>query len=218
MKIADSKRVNAEKSLVDNCIAVFNNYGLDLTLIEIANHLQVSRGKINHYFQTKEDLLIAVAKEYEKALAVIIENNSYNETEDFIVQTFKLYGKIMDNQFKYRCAIIYVAGTSNSRKEMVYQINSSYKNSKERILMLVQNLVLMGFLKQDILKPDLFDVFNYQFVNLFTTWPIQLEIYDKEQGYEIMKPIYLQGIANCFKIYATEKGLQSIDKIYFNQL
>jgi AcrR family transcriptional regulator len=218
METFNSKRVNAEKSLVENCIAVFNNYGLDLTLNEIANHLQVSRGKINHYFQTKEELLVAVAKEYENALAVIIENNAFNETEDIIVQTFRLYGKIMDNQFKYRCAIIYVAGTSSSRKDMVHQINSSYKNSKERIFMIVNNMVQMGFLKEAILEPALFDVFNYQFVNLFTTWPIQLEIYDKEEGYEKMKPVYLQGIANCYRIYATEKGLASLNQIPFQSI
>jgi AcrR family transcriptional regulator len=218
MQVVKTKRVNSEKWVVDNCVSVFNEHGLDLTLNEIAKYLQVSRGKINYYFQTKEELLIAVAKEYEKALELIVTDHIYNETEDFLFQTFKLYGKVMDNQYKYRCAIIYSAGTSNSRKELVHQINNSYKNSKERILVMTQNLVQMGFLKEEILLQSKFNVFNYQFVSLFTTWPIQLEMYDKEEGYEKMKPIYLEGISNCFSIYATSKGLDSISKILFEEL
>ncbi|QKJ64149.1 TetR/AcrR family transcriptional regulator [Flavobacterium sp. M31R6] len=211
-------RVNSEKWVVDNCIKVFNEEGLDLTLNEIAKHLQVSRGKINYYFQTKEELLIAIAKEYEKALVLIQAEHVFNDKDDFIFQMFQLYSKIMDNQYKFRCAIIYTTGTSNSRKDMVRQINSSYKNSKERILVMTQNLVQMGLLKETVLDPPVFDVFNYQFVNLFTTWVIQLEIYDKTEGYDQMKPIYLQGIANCYWIYATEVGRNSIDKIPFNDL
>lgn len=212
------KRSNAEKWVVDNCISVFNEHGLDITLNEIAKLLNVSRGKINHYFQSKEELLIAIAKEYEKALAIIIAEHIFNETEDFLSQTFKLYGKIMDNQYKFRCAIIYSAGTSNSRKEMVNQIFDSYKNSKERILEMIQNLVQLGYLNEEILIESKFNVFNYQFVNLFTTWPIQLEMYDKKEGFIKMKPIYLEGISNCFKIYATSKGIDSISKISFDSI
>jgi AcrR family transcriptional regulator len=212
------KRGNSEKWVVENCISVFNEHGLDITLNEIAKLLNVSRGKINHYFQTKEELLIAIAKEYEKALAVIITEHIFNETEDFLLQTFKLYGKIMDNQYKFRCAIIYSAGTSNSRKELVHQIYNSYKNSKERILAMTQNLVQLGYLDKEILLESKFNIFNYQFVSLFTTWPIQLEMYDKKEGYKKMKPIYLEGISNCFKIYATTKGLNSISNIKFETL
>lgn len=212
------KRVNSKKWVVENCIKIFNDQGLDITLNEMASHLDISRGKINYYFQTKEDLLIAVAKDYEKTLALISSEHHYHDKEDFMIQLFRLFGKIMDNQFHFRCAIIYSAGTSNSRKNMVRQINESYKNSKERILEMTQNLVQMGYLKAEILEAEIFDVFNYQFVNLFTTWVIQLEIYDKKEGYNKMKPVYLKGIANCFWIYSTPMGRDCIAKIPFIDL
>ena len=74
------------------------------------------------------------------------------------------------------------------------------------------SLVKQGSLSERLLHTDVFPVFLFKFVNLFTTWVISLEIYDSDKSYEEMKPIYLRGIFSCFVPFLTEQGNAEILK------
>lgn len=204
--------------LIDNCIKVFNEKGLDITLNQLANELGISRGRISHYFPTKELLLVAVSQEYEKKLEEIIANYQFSKPENFLEEQIKLYSLVMDNQYQFRCAMIYAAGTSSSRSEMVNQINTRFSGSKERFKLLVKRLVEFGFLQSSVLEPTCFEIFRFKFITVFTTWIIHFEIYDKEKTYQQVKPIYLEAIASCFILYATPKAKKVIQKINFKQI
>lgn len=204
--------------LIDNCIKVFNEKGLDITLNQLANELDISRGRISHYFPTKELLLVAVSQEYEKKLEEIIANYQFSKPENFLEEQIKLYSLVMDNQYQFRCAMIYAAGTSSSRSEMVNQINTRFSGSKERFKLLVKRLLEFGFLQSSVLEPTCFEIFRFKFITVFTTWIIHFEIYDKEKTYQQVKPIYLEAIASCFILYATPKAKKIIQKINFKQI
>lgn len=60
--------------IIENCIEIFNSQGLDITLNQLALELNISRGRINHYFPTKDHLFVAIAQKYEEKLAAIRDN------------------------------------------------------------------------------------------------------------------------------------------------
>lgn len=204
--------------LIENCIKVFNEKGLDITLNQLATALNISRGRISHYFPTKELLLVAISQEYEKKLEEIIANYQFSKDGNFLKEQIKLYSLVMDNQYQFRCAMIYAAGTSSSRSEMIQQINTRFSGSKERFKLLIQKLVDLEFLESRVLEPPFFEIFRFKFITVFTSWIIHFELYDKDKTYPQVKPIYLEAIASCFILYATPKAKKTIQEIDFNQI
>lgn len=204
--------------LIDNCINVFNEKGLDITLNQLAIELGISRGRISHYFPTKDLLLVAIAQKYEEELTSIRENFRYSTEENFLVDQIKLYALIMDNQYRFRCVTIYAAGTSSSRNEMIQQINNQFKGTKERFLALTERLIEFGYLKKEVLEFNNLDIFRFKFITIFTTWVIHLEIYDKDKSYKEVKPIYLKAIASCFLDFALPKAKNILDTIDYQLL
>lgn len=216
--MSEKKGVLSKIWLIENCINVFNTKGLDITLNQLAEELQISLGRITYYFPTKEKLLVAISLDYEIKLTEITSNFIYSTNDNFLLEQLKLFSLIMDNQYHYRCVMIYASATSNSRKDMINQINSSYKDSKERFLLLTNRLIDLHFLESKVLEYPNFEVFRFKFMTVFTSWVINLEIYDKEEGYEKMKPIYLQGIASCFLPFATPNARNLIEEIDYRSI
>lgn len=201
--------------IIESCIETFNAKGLDITLNQLAIELNISRGRINHYFPTKDLLLVAIARKYEEELAAIRDTFKYSTEENFLFDQIKLYALIMDNQYRFRCVTIYASGTSSSRNEMIQQINNQFKGTKERFLALTERLIALGYLKSEALEVNNLEVFRFKFVTMFTSWVIHHEIYDKDKSYEEVKPIYLKAIASCFLDFALPKTIAQLDAIDF---
>jgi len=216
--VTEKKGVLSKNWLIENCIRVFNTKGLDITLNQLAVDLGISLGRITYYFPTKEKLLVAISLDYELKLHEITSKFEYKEGDNFLLEQLKLFSKIMDNQYHYRCVMIYASGTSNSRKEMITQINTSFRGSSERLQLLVNHLIDLGFLDSKINENLNFEVFKFKFITVFTSWIIHLEIYDKKKGYKKMKPIYLKGISSCFLPYALPHAKKLIEEIDFTRI
>ena len=73
--------------------------------------------------------------------------------------------------------------------------------------MLLRILIDANFVRKAILWKNQFKTFNFQFVTLFTLWLAHLEIYDWQKGYQVMKPVYLKGMVDCFLPLVTVSGL-----------
>jgi AcrR family transcriptional regulator len=57
-----AKAQNSKEYIIQECTRVMNIEGVNLTLNQLANRLGISRGRINHYFRTKDALFIAIAQ------------------------------------------------------------------------------------------------------------------------------------------------------------
>ncbi|HQR91774.1 MAG TPA: hypothetical protein PLZ97_00435, partial [Sediminibacterium sp.] len=67
--------------------------------------------------------------------------------------------------------------------------------------------------ENSILEKEHFLIFNFQFVNLYTTWIVSKEMYDTNLDIVKAKQIYLKGIMHCFVPYFTKTGKKQFGAI-----
>ena len=204
--MAEKKGVKSKQWIVEQSVYVFNTYGLDITLNQLANHLNISRGRISHFFATRDSIFVAMGEAYQAKLADIRNEFIAEHPNYTFPDLFVLFGKIMDNQYVYRCTVMYSASSSNSRDEIIKHINETYRRSKLFLRALAEKLVTNKSLKQEILDESNYPVFEFQFINLFTSWVISKEIYYPEQTYPEMKPLFLEGLFRLFEPYLLDKS------------
>jgi len=93
---------------------------------------------------------------------------------------------------------------------MKKHLQVTYSNNREQIRKTIEAYVNGGSLQSRILCKETYEVFLFQFTNLFTNWVINLELYDNDKEYTEIKPVYLNGIISVFIPFLTEKGQQEL--------
>lgn len=175
-----------------------NTDGVNLTLNQLAFKLGVSRGKINHYFKTKDALFIAIAQEYEQGLVEINEQFDLIHKEFSFETLEKRYSLIMDHQFNYRCAITYIISSGHDDPGLSKHILETYNKNRDNIVLLLNGMVQLNMLKANILEKDHLEVFILDFVNIFTNWVLHYNLYNRQEPYEQVKRVYLKAIMQKF--------------------
>ncbi len=197
----EKKGERSRQWIIDNSVKVFNKHGIDITLNQLAKLLKISRGRISHFFATRDSIFVAIGEVYQLKVLQIVTNFSKEKQEIRFEDLQVLFERIMDNQYKYRCAVLYISGVGSSKNEMSKHLGNSYKNDKLRIRQMVEVMVQNNSLSPTILSEANYPVFEFQLVNLFTTWVISKVVYFPDQSYSSMKPFFLQGILRLFDPY-----------------
>jgi len=203
------KGIETRSSILNEARKVFNEEGIRLTLDQLAGKLSITKGRITNYFPNKDHIFVALSQDYDNSFIQLLSGFNLKGEMTFLQLAF-VYSAIMDLQYEFRSAIVFVATTSSAQIEMHSQITSSYKINNEQMESSIRVLVDNGLVQPEILEEPNFEIFRFQIVNLFTTWIISLEIYYSGRPYNEMKPIYLKGILNCFYPYLTKKGMQQM--------
>ena len=199
------KGLEARQQIIEDARVVFNQSGLQLTLNDLANQLGMTKGRITNYFPTKDDLFVALSKDYDIKFDALMRSFDWTTPMTFR-KTIDVYGAIMDLQYEHRSTIVFAATTNSNQKEMHEQVTQSYRANSKGVAQSARTLIDAGLLSSDILEKKEFAIFSFQYVNLFTTWIISLEIYHSATSYKRMKPVYIKGILRCFLPYLTKKG------------
>jgi AcrR family transcriptional regulator len=203
------KGIEMRQHIIREARKVYNEEGLQLTLDQLAGKLNLTKGRITNYFPTKDDLFVALSQDYDTRFQELMMKFGGEKKMSF-EWLVTVFSAIMDLQYAYRSAIIFVAATNSSQKEMHHQITKSYKTNSKQVLPTIEGLLNAGLVKPTILEPKIFEVFFFQHMNLFTTWVISLEIYYSASSYKKMKPVYLKGILSSYFPYLTPKGHNQI--------
>lgn len=209
---AYKKGILTREWLINSSREVFNEQGLNITLSKLAEELDITLGRLTHHFATKDLLFIAIATEYEKNLAEL--RVELRQDDINFKSLFRYSGLVMDLQYDYRCAQRYIATSSRKQIELSSFTSTNYKSNRESIIRLLKALINSGELKPEILEESVFRVFSFSYTCLFTSWLISLEIYDNEEPYETVKPVYLKGIYTTFLPYCTEKGAKALHNLW----
>jgi AcrR family transcriptional regulator len=208
-----SKGESSREEIINKSREIFNEYGIQTTLSNLAELMETTLGRITHHFKNRDLLFVAIAEDYEKKLKELRQNRSPGTLS--IHSFIEIRSEIFDLQYNYRCAIRFIIASIPHQKELKSHIHDAYSNSCASIEHTITTLIDAGLLQQKILRDGTFDVFLFQFTNLFTNWVINLELYDNDKAIQEVKPVYLKGILSVFIPYLTQKGH---DQLYQHEL
>lgn len=200
-----SKGARSRIEILKLCRLMLNEQGPQLRLADLAKGMGRTVSHITNHFPGKDHLYVAIAQEYTEALRSLTATHQISKGLT-LESLISLYSDIMDLQYEYRSIFRAVASTSHHQELLYDQITASYRHDKAEITRLLQACVEAKILEPGILEPEAEQVFVFQYVTLFTTWVVSMEIYDKEQGYPSVKPVYLKGIMQCMAPYFTAKA------------
>lgn len=201
-----TKGEKTKKDIVRRINTLFNEREMFLTWDEIAAELGLSRSRITNYFPKKDLLVLAIYIEFESKLKTTLEAH-HSKTYELNLGTLQeYYSSIMDLLYDFRFSISYVLVNPMNDGELSNHIDQTYDKNRGRLFERVKNLVRSGIVDKSLLLKMNFDAFTFQHTTLLTTWVITYRLYDKNLGFDKMKPIYLQGILNCYLPYLTDKG------------
>jgi AcrR family transcriptional regulator len=213
-----SKGQITRNTIVERSRSIFNEKGLDITLDMIAQEMGLTKGRITNHFPTKESLFQAIMGYYEWQLGEYVRHVNWAELS-VSMRTLAIYmSGVMDIQYENRCAIGYLAMVTEEKREIFNGIQASYKRNVAAIRNRVTGMVSQGLLIPAILHARVFPVFLFQYVNLLTNWVVSEQHYGWETGYESLKPIYLQGIMQCYYPYLTEEGMSQYRALNFSKI
>ncbi len=210
------KGQNTRQTILDSARQIFNERGLNITLEKIAAEMGLTKSRITNHFATKESLFLAILRDYEESLARCATDIGLSDALELSELAVGI-SAVMDVQYQYRCGMAYVAMVTHSQQELHRHISENYRKNVRSILKRTEKMVDAGILKPEILKSSDFSIFVFQYTNILTTWVINLELYDIEQGYAKMKPVYISAAFSCFIPYLTKKGEKQLAAIDFRQ-
>lgn len=213
-----SKGQITRNAIVDKARSIFNEKGLDITLDTIAQEMGLTKGRITNHFPTKESLFQAIMGYYEWQLGEYVRHFNW-EGRLVNLQSIAIYTSgVMDIQYENRCAIGYLAMVTREKKEVFDYIQHSYKGRVAMIRHRLSGMVKTGILDPIILQSRAFSVFQFQYTNLLTHWVVSEQHYGGDMTYPALKPVYLQGIMQCYFPYLSPEGLDQFKNLNFSKL
>jgi AcrR family transcriptional regulator len=211
------KGQKAKIEIVTQSRDVFNRRGIHITLGELASELGLGVSFITNHFRTKDHLIVAIADEFNTRNREIEQEFSDGGSVNLLSYA-RMFSTMMDNQFLHRCAIIAIFSFINAEKELFREIREHYPRSKDSVRLFVRSLVEAGYVEPSILQRKSYEVFAFQFVNLFMSWVTNHALFNVDKTYEEMKPIYLAGIMSSLRPFFTEKGKEEFDGLNFKKI
>lgn len=207
----------AKLEIVNQSRDAFNRKGIHMTLGELASELGLGVSFITNHFRTKDHLIVAIADDFNERNRAI--EATFSEFPGInLLRYARMFSAMMDNQYLNRSAIVAIFSIVSAEKELFREIKEAYPRSRQSVRIFVKTLVGAGYLEANILQRKGYEVFCFQFVNLFMSWVVNHALFNADRTYADMKPVYLAGIMSSLRPFLTSKGLQEFEALNFRKI
>jgi AcrR family transcriptional regulator len=214
MKIA--KGEHTRLTIIDQARAIFNQYGISITIDMVAREMGTTKSRITNHFATKDQLFIAIMAEYEQELGSLVAKWYPAGVEKSLQVYVDMLSEIMDMQFKYRCAIVYLNMLSPSQHELKQQTHANFKRTMGFTRQRMEGMQKAGLIHEAIFQEPAWSAFLFAYVNLLTQWVVFQDMYDDPGEYEVNKQKYLRGVMNhVYLPYLTKKGMKESEALVY---
>lgn len=210
-----TKGEQSRLNLINSSREIFNEFGLDLRIKDLADKMGVKTSMITNHFPTKVMLIRAISEEYEEKVSAKIPQIVNPENIE-LVDLIRMSSCLMDIQLEYVCTIMFHLTNISNNLEEKQKTKFWYLNRKNTIHYFMSKLVEKGVVKKDILEPKKFDLFIHSFFILSIHWLNNFLTYDFDKDYKEVKPLYLKAKYDLCWPYLTEKGLKEYELINFS--
>lgn len=205
------KGLASRASILAGARMLLNERGLALTVEMIAKELNLTRGRITHFFPTKDSLMVGIMRDYEYKLSELLVRINGQEAMGF-EHSFRLLDYILDLQYEYRCCITYLTMLGVHQSELLQHIEGAYFNRVDQLKTRLMLWSSQGLVESSLVDGPHFDIFLFQYMNLLSTWVISQTMYYSRRSFSAMKPIYIHGALNLLIPYLTEAGKTAFAK------
>lgn len=198
---------NIKQKILDRALALYNEHGVPYVGVrELAKDLQLKGGNINYYFPTKEDIILALVQDFQRANEVILNQ----EREHTFYHFLNIHQKVYDNQYNYRSIIVSrpVLLKQYFKVKEVYQEVSPV--TKEGLFDELKVLLMSGFIQGS--KVQELDAMLECIITMNRYWLSDVSVYDNNIDKEVVISKYLKRIAGLLYLVANEKGRVDIDR------
>ena len=195
------------KHILDSARKAFNEKGVNITLDTLTKELNIPKGRITNHFATKEKLFLAILEDYEQGLADLREKLKDLYECKKLSDIVTIISEVMDLQFEYRCAILFLAVLSPGQEEFRIRTRESRSMNDKAIRHRMGNMVKHGLVDERVLEEGQFQLFLFIYVNTLSQWVIYYDMYDHDKDYKMMKAVYIHSIMeHVYAPYLTVKG------------
>lgn len=213
-KVGLSKGEQSRLQLINSSREIFNEFGLDLRIKDLADKMGVKPSKITNHFPTKSLLIQAIAEEYEEKVTQKI-SQLINPHDVELISLVRMSSCLMDLQLEYVCAIMFVLTNNMFTPEDRQKVKNAYLNRRQTFQYFMSQLVDKGIVTSEILAPKNFDLFIHSFFILSVHWINNFLTYDFDKEFQEVKPLYLKAKYEICLPFLTEKGLADYKSINF---
>jgi AcrR family transcriptional regulator len=195
-----------KREILNRVNDLYNEYGVLLTLSEIAAKTKLGRSRITNYYPKKENLIIGLLNQYEEELAILAKKYSSTDTISDLKEYTVYLSDIMDMMFQYRGVMSHVLVNPIPDCDISGQLHKNYKRNINRIKSRIETFVSNGLVSPILLEKENLEIYIFQFLCLTSTWMIMYNQLDAGKELSKVKPRYLRGVLFGIKPYLTKKG------------
>lgn len=200
-------------AILDQARILFNKRGIFITLDNLASAMGIPKGRITNHFSTKDKLFLAILAQYETARADMLLKNSKIYASSTLADYVAIIEKIMDIQYEYRSAIMYIMVLAQGQDELKEHVSDNFKRNKELIRSRLERLVDAKLIVPGILETMAFESFIFMYVNNVTQWIIYYGLYENGDVNKA-KSLYIRSILeHIYGHYLTVKGKKQLSII-----
>ncbi len=198
---------NVKQKILDRALALYNEHGVPYVGVrELAKDLQLKGGNINYYFPTKEDIILALVQDFQRANETILNQ----EREHTFYHFLDIHQKVYDNQYNYRSIIV----SRPLLLKQYFKVKEVYQEvspvTKEGLFDELKVLLMSGFIQGS--KVQELDAMLECIITMNRYWLSDVSIYDNNIDKEVVVSKYLKRIAGLLYLVANEKGRADIDR------
>jgi hypothetical protein len=127
-----------------------------------------------------------------------------------------MLSEVMDMQFKYRCAIVYLNMLSPGQHELKQHTLANFNRTRASIRQRMESMHKSGIIGEAVLHEPAWSAFLFAYVNLLTQWVVHQDMYDNPGEYEVNKQKYLRGVMNHIYLpYLTKEGMKEFENLVY---
>ncbi|MHA8103519.1 TetR/AcrR family transcriptional regulator [Aquirufa nivalisilvae] len=206
------KGERSRENIILQASDVLNTYGSSITIDEIARYTEISKSKITNHFSTKENLHIAITELYIRDIQQYFDSIVFSDHFNW-KEYIGILSDIMNIQFKYRSAIMFIWTASFKDEAFMQVINESFNRRKQSMIGLFKKLVQENYLLESVFQERNFKIFYHQHAVLGVHWLNTYLLFDYRKSLQEVKPTYLAGTIEIYKPYLSEKGLAEFESL-----
>lgn len=197
------------EEILFRALELINDRGyVNIGVREIARALEISPGNLTYHFSKKDEILVALLEQYRDANSGIYED--YFAQDSSLENFLKLMKRIFESQFQYRGVFV---GNQYLQDQIIvgqqFNYDKVYKKRVDGYIDIFEKLDQAGHI--NVTDADI--SFLVSHMTLFGRfWIFEATIFNKSPEKEPTIKHYLSLLAKVMSLFASEKGLKSIDR------